>query len=136
MRAAVMLDHKLTVEDVPVPEPGSGEVLVKTLACGICGSDLHALKHRDAFTANSPASMGGALDAERDVVMGHEFCAEILDYGPDCTQQLTMGTRVCSVPGVVRDQNFHTVGYSHDFPGGYGERMVLMEGCAARLPSW
>jgi threonine dehydrogenase-like Zn-dependent dehydrogenase len=43
MRAAVMRDRKLVIADVPVPEPGPGEVLVRTLACGICGSDLHAL---------------------------------------------------------------------------------------------
>ena len=33
----------------PQPEPGPGEVLVKTLACGICGSDLHALRHAEQF---------------------------------------------------------------------------------------
>ncbi len=44
MRAAVMRDRALVVADVPVPEPGPGEVLVRTLACGICRSDLHALK--------------------------------------------------------------------------------------------
>ena len=41
------------VEDVPIPEPGPGEVLVRTLACGICGSDLHALKHADKFVETS-----------------------------------------------------------------------------------
>src|SRR5262249_32975600 len=45
MRAAVMRDARLVVDDVPDPVPGAGEVLVKTLACGICGSDLHALQH-------------------------------------------------------------------------------------------
>jgi len=43
MRAAVVRDRRLVVADMPAPEPGPGEVLVKTLACGICGSDLHAL---------------------------------------------------------------------------------------------
>ena len=37
-----MRNKKLVVADVPVPQPGPGEVLAKTLACGICGSDLHA----------------------------------------------------------------------------------------------
>ena len=45
MRAAVMRNQRLVVADVPRPEPGPGEVLVRTLACGICGSDLHALRH-------------------------------------------------------------------------------------------
>ncbi len=33
------------IDTIPDPVPGPGEVLVKTLACGICGSDLHALAH-------------------------------------------------------------------------------------------
>jgi len=45
MRAAVMRNKKLVVDDIATPAPGPGEALVKTLACGICGSDLHALKH-------------------------------------------------------------------------------------------
>jgi len=42
MRAAVMRDHRLVVDTVDDPHPGIGQVVVKTLACGICGSDLHA----------------------------------------------------------------------------------------------
>ena len=62
MRAAVMREHALLVEDVAEPEPGPGEALVKTLACGICGSDLHALEHFDQFTGAGvhclPAEIG------------------------------------------------------------------------------
>src|SRR5436309_13363319 len=45
MRAAVMRNARLLVDTLPEPVPGPGEVLVRTLACGICGSDLHALMH-------------------------------------------------------------------------------------------
>ena len=45
MRAAVMRDWQLRVDDVPDPTPGPGQVLTKVLACGICGSDLHMLTH-------------------------------------------------------------------------------------------
>ncbi len=42
MPAAVYAgDGKITVEQVPLPEPGPGEVLVEIAECGICGSDLH-----------------------------------------------------------------------------------------------
>lgn len=104
MRAAVMRDSKLVIDDIALPEPASGEVLVKTLACGICGSDLHALKH--ARTLEGAAQDGRAvfqMDPREDVVMGHEFCAEILDYGPDTSRTLSAGTRVCSVPITLRD---------------------------------
>ncbi len=45
MRAAVMRDWQLRVDDLPDPTPGPGQVLAKVLACGICGSDLHLLRH-------------------------------------------------------------------------------------------
>ena len=45
MRAAIFRGGNIVVDTLPEPEPGIGQVLVKTLACGICGSDLHAAKH-------------------------------------------------------------------------------------------
>ena len=42
MKAAVYRGKQtLSVEDVPTPEPGPGQVRVKMVASGICGSDLH-----------------------------------------------------------------------------------------------
>ena len=46
MRAAVMRDWQLRVDDIARPDPGPGQVLTKVLACGICGSDLHLLQAR------------------------------------------------------------------------------------------
>ena len=43
MRAAVTRGGQLVVGDVPDPVPSSGHVVVRSLAAGICGSDLHAL---------------------------------------------------------------------------------------------
>ncbi|GAB2731827.1 hypothetical protein [Kitasatospora kifunensis] len=40
----------LVVEEVPDPVPQSGQLLVRTLACGICGCDLHALGDPEAFS--------------------------------------------------------------------------------------
>src|SRR5262245_17351828 len=78
MRAAVMRNRALVVAEVPTPEPAHGEVLVRTLACGICGSDLHALKHAECFVESSKrAGNPRVMDLSRDVIMGHEFCAEI-----------------------------------------------------------
>lgn len=45
MKAAVLRSGKIVVDNIESPKPGEGEVLVKTLACGICGSDLHTLNH-------------------------------------------------------------------------------------------
>ncbi|MEP6837547.1 MAG: alcohol dehydrogenase catalytic domain-containing protein [Bradyrhizobium sp.] len=49
MRAAIFRNGEIVVDEMPEPKPGPGMVLVKTLACGICGSDLHARKHAIAW---------------------------------------------------------------------------------------
>ncbi|HUO05707.1 MAG TPA: zinc-binding dehydrogenase [Candidatus Binataceae bacterium] len=136
MRAAVMRKHKLVVDDLPTPEPGPGEVLVKTLACGICGSDLHALKHAEKLVDS--ARRAGArfvMDLSRDVVMGHEFCAEVLDFGPGTQRHLKAGSRVCSMPVLVRAAGIDPVGYSNENPGGYGELMRLTEMILLQVPN-
>ena len=136
MRAAVMRDRRLVVADLPVPEPGPGEVLVKTLACGICGSDLHALKHAEQFVAASRrAGSVFTMDLSRDVVMGHEFCAELVEHGPGARRTLPAGTRVCSRPGLIRPDSPRTVGYSNDTPGGYAEYIRLTEALLLPVPA-
>jgi threonine dehydrogenase-like Zn-dependent dehydrogenase len=120
---------------VPLPDPGPGEVLVKTLACGICGSDLHALKHAELFVATARrAGNPRVMDLTRDVVMGHEFCAEIVEHGPGTTRALPVGTRVCSRPVLMRDTGSQTIGYSNDHPGGYAEYMRLSEALLLPVP--
>jgi threonine dehydrogenase-like Zn-dependent dehydrogenase len=136
MRAAVMRSKRLVVTDLPRPEPGPGEVLVKTLACGICGSDLHALRHAEQFVAASRrAGSVFTMDLSRDVVMGHEFCAEIVEHGPATTGALRAGTRVCSRPSLIRADGPRTVGYSNDTPGGYAEYMRLTEALLLPVPN-
>ena len=45
MRAAIFRNGQIVVDTLPEPKPAAGQVLVKSLACGICGSDLHARQH-------------------------------------------------------------------------------------------
>jgi threonine dehydrogenase-like Zn-dependent dehydrogenase len=130
-----MRKGRIEVDEMPEPRPGAGEVLVRTLACGICGSDLHTLQHVHRFAADSAAAGGGGIDPGRDLVMGHEFCAEILDYGPETRRAFATGTRVCSMPVLIRGRQPVSVGYSHDVPGGYAERMVLSESLLVPVPN-
>jgi threonine dehydrogenase-like Zn-dependent dehydrogenase len=128
VRAAVMRGSAIVIDTVPDPEPGPGEVLVRTLACGICGSDLHALRHAATLVgAARESGMPFTMDPARDVVMGHEFCAEVLDFGPDTQRALRPGTRVVSMPLAAGASGVQAIGYSNDYPGGYGELMVLSE---------
>ncbi len=136
MRAAVMRNKKIVVADMPEPKPGPGEVIVKTLACGICGSDLHALKFAEKLVEGARRS-GGAfvMDLNRDIVMGHEFCAEVVDYGAGTQKRLKPGTRVCAMPVLIKPSGVETVGYSNENPGGYAEYMRLTEMLLLEVPN-
>lgn len=136
MRAAIMRNKKILVDDISVPKPGPGEVLVKTLACGICGSDLHALKHAEKLVEVARRSGGPfIMDLTRDIVMGHEFCAELVDFGPETQRRLKPGASVCAMPVLLKPSSVETVGYSNDNPGGYGEYMRLTEKLLLEVPN-
>lgn len=113
-----MRNGALVLDAFPDPVPGPGEVVVKTLACGICGSDLHTVKFPEQV-----AEAGGALafDPRADLVLGHEFCGEVMER----TGALAAGTRVCSVPITIHDGAVRSIGFSNDVAGAYGEYMQL-----------
>jgi len=56
MRAAIFRNGDFVVDDIRDPTPSEGQVLVKSLCCGICGSDLHAAKHTSEFVDRSRRS--------------------------------------------------------------------------------
>ena len=143
MQAAIMRNGTLVVDDFPDPRPGPGQILVKTLACGICGSDLHALQHGDLMvemsadtTGDGPAGMPSPkiMDLAHDVVMGHEFCAEVLELGEN-TGNTAVGDLVVSIPITMDLNGIHPIGYSNDYPGGYAEQMVLSDFMALKVPN-
>jgi threonine 3-dehydrogenase len=59
--------------DRPEPEAGAGEVKIRVLRAGICGTDLH-IQSWDAWAA-------GAVNAP--LIPGHEFCGEVVEVGAD-----------------------------------------------------
>ncbi len=129
MRAAVLRDGRMVLrDDVPEPVPGPGQVLVAVRCCGICGSDMHFAAHGAEVLAltdeMSGSSGGGGVDLGRDVFMGHEFSAEVLEAGPD-TQTHPAGTLVTSIPVLLSDKGFEPIIYSNSTVGGYAERMLL-----------
>lgn len=135
LKAALMQDGRLWIEDIPVPNPGEGEVLVATKACGICGSDLHALQHTKAFIQTSRAVGDGfKLTTEEPVVLGHEFCGEIVDFGQGTGDQYRVGDLVCSMPVLLRSEMIG-LGFSDVAPGGFAEYMVLSERLLNPVPT-
>jgi threonine dehydrogenase-like Zn-dependent dehydrogenase len=136
MRAAIFRKCDLVVDEIADPIPDEGQVLVRTLACGICGSDLHVLRHAPQLVdAARRAGARELMDLARDLVFGHEFCAEVLDHGPETTKALKPGTRICSMPVIFTREAVRSVGYSNHAPGGFGERMVLNEGLLLAVPN-
>src|SRR5258708_24628383 len=136
MRAAIFGTGASVADRSPGPHPAAGQVLVKTLACGICGSDLHGRKHAHRMVDRAWHFPGGKpMDLGRDVVFGHEFCCEILDYGPGTQRRLKAGTRVCSLPALLTSDGPQGIGYSNDNIGGYAERMLLSEALLLEVPN-
>jgi threonine dehydrogenase-like Zn-dependent dehydrogenase len=119
MRAAIFRNGEIVVDTMPEPRPAAGQVLVKTLACGICGSDLHARKHAHRMVELARRLPGRKpMDLNRDVVFGHEFCCEVLEYGPAAQRKLKPGSRVCSLPALLTPDGPQGIGYSNDNVGG------------------
>jgi threonine dehydrogenase-like Zn-dependent dehydrogenase len=136
MRAAIFRNGEIVVGQLPEPKPEAGQVLVKTLACGICGSDLHARKHAHRMVELSKHLPGRTpMDLTRDVVFGHEFCCEVIDYGPGTQRKFKSGARVCSLPALLTPQGPKGIGYSNDHVGGYAEQMLLSEVLLLEVPN-
>jgi threonine dehydrogenase-like Zn-dependent dehydrogenase len=137
MKAVVRRNKALVCDEIGELEPAAGQVLVKTLACGICGSDLHALHHMEHMIELSRRAGGldNGFDPAADTVFGHEFCAEILDHGPGATKALKAGTRVVSMPMTMTAAGVELLGFSNRLPGGFAERMVLTEAMVLEVPN-
>ncbi|HTW14371.1 MAG TPA: alcohol dehydrogenase catalytic domain-containing protein [Nocardioides sp.] len=132
MRAVTLRAGRLELKEVPRPVPGPGQLLVRTLACAICASDHHYVDHPEVARDDRSGMRVHAPD--EDVIMGHEFCAEVVAYGPDTRQEWPVGTRVTSTPALFVDGGLRIIGMAPDAPGGFGEYLLLSEGFVVPLP--
>jgi propanol-preferring alcohol dehydrogenase len=76
MKAAIFhgSNQPLTIEDVPTPTPGPGEILVKIAACGVCHTDLHYLDHGVPTFKKPP------------LILGHEASGTVAALGAGVTR--------------------------------------------------
>ena len=106
--------------------------MLSVLACGICGSDLHARHHADAVA--DAAAAAGYLDLMRPadaVVLGHEFCGEVAELGPGVSKW-RIGTPVVAMPMVRADGAVHLTGLTPKAPGGYAEQVLVQDAAHLR----
>ncbi len=81
--AAMLLEkagQPLSEATLPIPTPGSGQILLKVLACGVCRTDLHIFD-------------GDLVDPKLPLVLGHEIVGRVEKLGPN-TKGFEVGMRV------------------------------------------
>lgn len=138
MRAAIANAGRLRIGEVADPVPGPGEALVRVAACGICGSDLHALRHGDRMVEQGrEAGLPVMFDPHRDHIMGHEFSAEVVELGPDTQgSPVVPGDLVTSIPIALTAAGIEPIGaYSNTWNGGYAELMRLSAAMCVKVPN-
>lgn len=136
MRAAVARAYgaPLTIEEMPIPEPGPGEVLVKIAASGVCHTDLHAIDGDWPIKPPLP------------LIPGHEGVGHVSAIGAGVTD-LKEGDAVgvpwlhdacraceyCETGWETLCERQHNTGYSVN--GGYAEYVIASAPFAGRLPA-
>lgn len=127
-RIAAIVDGSspLTLSDVPDPEPGEGEILIRVSACGVCHTELDEIE-------------GRAAPRQLPVIPGHQVVGRVERLGPNVTRH-HVGDRV-GVGGIHRssgdrDENLSRefVATGRDVSGGYAELMTAPEDYAYAIP--
>jgi threonine dehydrogenase-like Zn-dependent dehydrogenase len=111
---------KLSVEDMPRPTPGAGEVVVRVRSCGICGSDLHWYHDQMMIPQVCP---------------GHEIAGEVADVGTGVSglragdAVAVEGISSCGACRYCAAGDYHycrSVGIvGMTIPGGYAEYLTM-----------
>ena len=115
----------LWLEDVPAPEPGINDVLIRVLMTGICGTDLHIYDWDEWAKKTIPVPL----------VIGHEFVGEIVEVGSNVSD-FHPGEIVSGEGHVVcgrcrnclagrRHLCAHTLGVGVNRDGAFAEYIVL-----------
>lgn len=109
MKAAVFYGkHDLRIEEIEMPKVKAGEVLVKVMACGICGTDVHIFEGDE-----------GAAATPSGTVLGHEFSGVVTEVG-DGLRNISVGDRVCVDPNKLCGECY----YCKNAIGHFCENMI------------
>lgn len=135
MRSLVLTDFgSLAVETRPTPEPGDGEVLLRVVATGICGSDVHG------YTGENGRRSPGQI-------MGHESVGRVAATGPN-VDAIAVGTLATFNPVVIpaeqgaafegREQHCPdktVIGVAADVPAAFADYVVVPARNVVELPA-
>lgn len=122
--------------DLPVPEPGPGEVRLRVAASGICGTDVHICR--------GDPSMNQLI--KPPVVLGHEFCGHVDKLGPGVDEKkLPLGTyasaemhEVCGKCPACKSGAYHACATARirgiNLDGAFAEFVVVSAGNVVKLP--
>ncbi|MEX0801523.1 MAG: zinc-binding dehydrogenase [Dehalococcoidia bacterium] len=115
---------QLEMIDIPMPEPGEGEIVVKTTLCTVCGSDMHFV---DEFPDAILAGLDPGSQLEQGFLMGHEGVGVVHSVGAGVTR-FKEGDRVMSscLTGCGKCHECMTVDHSVCTGGGH-----VIFGCQA-----
>ena len=143
MKAAVLkAKQELKVENVPKPELGSDEVLVRVKACGICGSDIRYFMGENPWALHT---LGVNKENPANIILGHEFAGELVDVGKNSFLSKHIGKSVvvspykaCRVCHFCRTGSYHlcadTIHLGHG--AGWGKRDYYPGGMAEYCQVW
>jgi propanol-preferring alcohol dehydrogenase len=129
--ARIHEDLTLRLDDVDVPQPGSGEVLVKIHAAGVCGTDLHILDGMikpDPYPMTVGHEAAGVVEAAGDGVAlrpGNRVAIYNKIFCGHCEQCLKGRQNIC-------DNEPDQLGFNRD--GGDAEYVVVPEPNAVPVP--
>ncbi|WP_068086776.1 alcohol dehydrogenase catalytic domain-containing protein [Novosphingobium rosa] len=135
MRAALFHEGRFSIQRLAEPSPGAGHLLVRPIACGICGSDLSIRKDAPHLCdVLHRAGFRGFMDPAQPVVMGHEFVCEVLDRGKDA-RKFAKGQRLVALPFLQDARGgLQLLGYSNAYNGAFAEMMLIDEASALPVP--
>ena len=115
MRAAVLQGKTLTIREMADPSPLAGQLLVRPIFTGICGSDLSVRKQMAALADTLPPEAQSQLPT---IIPGHEFTAEIVGIAPGTETSLKPGDVVTGLPFTHTHEGPQTIGLSPGHGGG------------------
>ena len=114
-------ENDIRLEEFELPELKNGEILIKIISDSVCMSTYKTVK-QGAKHLRVPDNV-----AEKPVIIGHEFCAEIVEVTDKWKDQFHVGDKVAMPPVLSYLGGMQTVGYSFGEIGGVSTYSIVYE---------